>query len=243
MGKRRTISFYVCLCTLLLIAGIWLLTHLTEPGYSGYREFLKGSERYEVLFLGNSHMGCAVYPMELWHEQGIVSYNLAGSGNPLPVTYWMLKHALHDANPQVVVIDCYRVRGDKKIDNKERLHVQTDSVPLTMDKIRMVCDLLEKPEDRLEFIWSFAAYHERWQDLGKSDFEKGILTGQGGDDCYRVVPPGKVTEKPEEAVEFSTVGTAYLRGMIEECQSRDIEVLLVYLPFPDIDGGGWQEAF
>lgn len=245
MKKRGMIFLYSSLCMLLFAFGIRFLTNLADPkyGYGKYREFIEDSGRYEVLFFGNSHMGNTVYPMELWHDQGIVSYNMAGSGNPLPVTYWMLKNALHDANPKVVVIDCYRLKGDQKIDNKERLHVQTDPLPLTADKMRMVCDLLEKPEDRLEFIWNFTAYHERWQELSQKDFRSGISTGKGGGGECGVVPPGEMVERPAEAVGFTSTGTEYLCRMIEECQSRDIEVLLTYLPFPDIDGGGWQEAF
>lgn len=243
MKKGRSIFLYSCLGIFLLVFGINFLTQLTDLGYDGYGEFLKDSDKYEVLFLGNSHMGCAVLPMELWHDQGIASYNLASPGNPMPVTYWMMKHALHDADPQVVVIDCYKVLWNQKIDNKELLHAQTDSLPLTADKMRMICDLLEKPEDRLEFIWNFAVYHDRWWDLDQADFEKGVYIKQSAGDRYKVAPPGEIAEKPDEKVEFSTVGTAYLRSMIEECQSRDIEVLLVYLPFPDIDGEGWQEAF
>lgn len=243
MRKKAKFLFYGCLCAVLLASGLLLLTGLIDPGYgdSAYREFREDSERYEVLFFGNSHMGCAVYPMELWRDFGIVSYNMAGSGNPLPATYWMMKSALQYADPKVVVIDCYKLKHDEKIDNKERLHVQTDPMPFSVDKVRMVCDLLEKPEDRLEFFWSFSAYHERWQELEQQDFTTGIRTNRGGSGGYEVAPPGKRMERPAETVGFTSVGTAYLRRMIEECQGRGIEVVLVYLPFPAAEGD-WQEA-
>lgn len=243
MRKGKMMIFYGCLGAALLASGIFLLTKLTDPGYgdAGYRDFKEDSGRYEALFLGNSHMGCAVYPMELWRDQGIASYNMAGSGNPLPATYWVMRNALHDVTPKVVVIDCYRLSLDKKIDNKERLHIQTDPLPLRADKVRMVCDLLEKPEDRLEFIWSFPAYHGRWQELEQTDFEKKTAIGKGGAGNYDVAPPGEMAARPVEPVGFVSAGTEYLRGMIEECQSRNIEVLLIYLPFPASEAD-WQEA-
>lgn len=241
--KRKKMVFHVCFCMLLLAFGMRLLMNLTDPGYgdNAYKEFRENDGRYEVLFFGNSHMGCAVYPMELWRDFGIVSYNMAGSGNPLPATYWMMKNALHYANPKVVVIDCYRLSYDKMIDNKERLHIQTDPMPLTTDKVRMIWDLLEDPEDRLEFIWNFASYHERWQELEQTDFEKNHSATKGGGGGYDVMPPGKMAERPAETVDFTSVGTSYLRGMIEECQGRGIEVLLIYLPFPASEAD-WQEA-
>ena len=38
--------------------------------------------------------------------------------------------------------------------------------------------------------------------------------------------------RPEKTVEVDSVGVEYLRRMIEECQNRNIEVMLTYLPFP-----------
>lgn len=241
-AKKWRKGFYGCLCAVLLLFGMWFLANLTDPGYgsSEYREYLKDRGRYEVLLLGNSHMG-QVNPMELWNDQGIVSYNLWNRANRLPTTYWRLENALQDENPKVVVIDCFLLKCDKEV-FKGPLHIQADSMPLTVNKIRMINDLLEKPEDRLEFIWPFAAYHERWQHLDQTDFETGISLikgGWGGNNL--AASPRTMAKKPSEAVKFTSEGTEYLCRMIEECQSRDIEVLLTYLPFP-VSEDEWQEA-
>lgn len=245
MGKRGKIFFYSFLCVAFFVMGICFLTNLTDPkyGYGRHSEFMKYSEKCEVLFFGNSHMGCAAYPMELWRDWGITSFNMAGAGNPMPSSYWMMKNALHNASPKVIVIDCYRLRYNTMIDvNKGTLHTQTDPLPLTADKMRMICDLLESPNDRLEFAWSFAVYHERWQELNRIDFEPEIGVAKSRyTGFYDVAPPIEMAERPAETVAFTSKGTEYLRRMIEECQSRGIEVLLVYLPFPALEEE-WQEA-
>ena len=75
---------------------------------------MEDSHRMDVLFFGNSHMGNAVYPMELWRNQGIVSYNLAGFGHRIASTYWVMKNALDEAQPKLVVIDCHSLYFDRR---------------------------------------------------------------------------------------------------------------------------------
>ena len=45
-----------------------------------------------------------------------------------------------------------------------------DSLPLSVTKIQAVWDLLP-PGDRMEFLFDFSMYHERWSVLGQGDFE------------------------------------------------------------------------
>ena len=42
-----------------------------------YYDFYQQEQDFDVLFLGTSHVLNAVYPMELWRDYGIVSYNMA----------------------------------------------------------------------------------------------------------------------------------------------------------------------
>lgn len=39
--------------------------------------FFNQPKDYDVLFFGTSHVRYGIYPMELWEEYGITSYNLA----------------------------------------------------------------------------------------------------------------------------------------------------------------------
>ncbi len=241
-GRAKKIT-WACIGAGLFAVGLCFVTRLTDPGYaySKNKEFIEDSQRYDVLFFGNSHMANGVYPMELWHDQGIVSYNLAGFGHRIPSTYWVMENALDYASPQLVVMDCHSLSFMEKMGSKEMLHAQTDTIPFGAKKWRMICDLVEKPQDRLEFIWNFAAYHDRWWDLDRADFEKNFNVQKGAEIAIDVVPPDEMAQKSVKADNLETVGTAYLRRMIEECQSRDIEILLTYLPFPASEKE-WQEA-
>ncbi len=243
MGKRAKGLFWGGVAVFLFAAGIRLLTKLSDPGYaySKNRDFIEHSDSYDVLFFGNSHMANGVFPMELWNDYGIVSYNLAGFGLPMPAIYWVMKNALDESEPALVIIDCYNLASEEKAGRKEMLHAQTDHLPLSFHKIQMINDLIEEPGERLEFIWNFAAYHDRWWDLDQADFEGKVNVQKGAEIAFDVVSPNKMAQRPEKAVEVDSVGVEYLRRMIEECQNRNIEVMLTYLPFPASEED-WEEA-
>ena len=101
MKKRAIKIFWAGMAVLLFAAGIYFLTKLMNPGdaYEKNEEFVEDGEMYDILFLGNSHMTNSVYPMELWHDYGMVSYNLAGYANRLPITYWIMEYALECSTP------------------------------------------------------------------------------------------------------------------------------------------------
>ena len=105
-----------CAVTLLLTA--WLLFALTEltenkDSDNKYSDFFRDRE-YDVLFFGTSNVIDDVFPMELWKEYGIVSYNCGGTSNQLATTYWVMENALDYVTPKVVVIDCLHLSEDRK---------------------------------------------------------------------------------------------------------------------------------
>ena len=69
----------------------WLagLTQRKDSDFQ-YGPFFQQKEPFDVLFFGSSHILYGAYPMELWEDYGIVSYNLGGHGVHIPTTYWVM---------------------------------------------------------------------------------------------------------------------------------------------------------
>ena len=82
-------------------------------------------------------------------------------------------------------------------------------------------------------MWNYSVYHTRWNELTEDDFAVSYTKEKGAESRIAVATPNEILSVPaDNKMEGETVGTEYLRIMMEDCQGREIEVLLVYLPFP-----------
>lgn len=250
---RRKLKIIVsCIITLsLTVCILSYLSDLMERKASDvkYKDFFEQEEDFDVLFMGSSHVINGVFPMELWNDYGIVSYNWGGHGNHLATTYWVMENALEYTNPKVMVIDCSLLSSDTKCsDTFSNVHLSLDAFPLSMTKIKSIWDLLDdpamdraietgaipvgdEPRTKIGLLWNYSVYHSRWAELGQSDFILDQAFEKGAESRIAVTR-GKLNKIPsDQKMDPGSSGEQYLRKMIEDCQERDIEVLLTYLPF------------
>lgn len=197
-----------------------------------YSDFWEQPEEYDVWFMGTSHIYFAIRPMELWNQYGIRSYDLAASNSQMPQTYWTLLCALQYSEPEIIVLDTYKLHWDTKHQQDRVPHIGIDSIPFSILKLRGICDIFESWEERFEYICKFSIYHNRWEELEESDFNfepeytKGSQFKDKIIDCSDFEPISK-----EDMSDTDTIGFRYLRKIIEECQNRGIELILTDIPF------------
>ena len=242
MRAVKGIMFFV-----LLFAAVCFASRVLEYKVSGKRikPFLENAESYDVVFLGNSHAIYGIYPMELWRDYGIASYNLSSFGNTMAVTYWTARLAFETAQPRLVVIDVDEIaRAEKTSKSNGDLHIALDAYPLTLTKVNAIEDLMSSPEEinddgnhyadiRWEYYFKLAKYHSRFAELTEEDFfpEREIL--RGAMMMIDVADPVDYDIIDERQVwDQGGWGYEYLRMLIELCQSRGIDVLLTHVPFP-----------
>ena len=140
-----------------------------------YKPFFDHAKDMDALFIGTSHVLNGVFPMELWNDYGITSYNFGGHGNEIATTYWVLMNALDYVTPKVVVVDCFKLISAKKSHSQfEYLHVSLDAFPLSWTKVKTAFDLLDDPgmdvlleqkdlalnekHTKLGLIWDYSVY-------------------------------------------------------------------------------------
>lgn len=247
--KRKLKIICSCIATIcLLIVSLQYLTDLMELKDSDFKylPFLEQNEDFDVLFMGTSHVLNGIYPMELWNDYGIVSYNMGGHANQLATTYWVLENALEQTSPKLVVIDCFELDVNVKSSSLFSYgHFSFDAFPLNDTKLSAVRDLLDDPQMKqiqgeeekertgMELLWNYPVYHMRWSELTERDFAVPSTKEKGAEFRLGVAMPDEMVKIPAESkLEGETVGTEYLRKMIEDCQNRDIEVLLMFVPYP-----------
>lgn len=199
-----------------------------------FSRFWEGGKEYNVLFLGTSHVYAGISVMDLWKDYGITSYNLGASKSYMPQTYWTMRCAFQYCTPSVVVIDTYHIQQSEKFSTEETalIHSGFDSIPFSPEKIRAVFDLFSTKEDRIEYLFPFYIYHNRWEELNSLDFEfaPDALNGSRMNSTvedhsnYRLIPES-------DAARADTIGYEYLEKCITECKQRGIEVVLTGIPF------------
>ena len=232
----RRISATVCFALLFIII-VAKISDIFERkySYSKYYDFYQQKQDFDVLFLGTSHVLNAVYPMELWRDHGIISYNLANHSENICTNYWQLRNALDHTKPKAVVIDLYAVDGDGKV-NDRYLHNFTDEVPFSLTKIKLVQDLLE-PEKRPEYLFNFSLYHSRWEELGLEDLKPSTGLEKGAelrDDIAVNEPPTLIPK--EEYDPTDRLNKQYLQKIIDLCKEQNIAIVLMYLPYTMPEG-------
>ena len=225
-------------------AGVWLLALVVcllgldramrrEDSDLKYSAFYAENQPIDVYFLGTSHVIDGVYPMELWRDYGIVSYNLGNSAETMEATYWTLRLALQKNKPKVAVVDVgYVDRAQSISANLPLSHTYLDSVPLSVEKLRAIWSLF--PEgSRAEFVFPLAVHHTRWE-----EFLDGVQKTTDCVPCMRgaELHTGRIAaesfQRTLERDETDTPGKQALRRIIELCRDEGIEVELIGLPYP-----------
>lgn len=251
---KKTLKI-LCSCIITICLTLFLLGKLTtlmerKSSVSKYQDFYEQDAPFDVLFMGASHVINGIFPLELWHDYGIVSYNFGGHANQMATNYWVMKNALNLEKPKLMVMDCATLEFNIKAAHTfDLVHLSLDAFPLSKEKIQTAFDLTndpfmeeriaeghegtEVPRTKLELIWDYSLYHSRWTELTKEDFVPTPNEEKGAESRIQVAQVGEIVQiDRSQKLEEETVGMEYLRKIIEECQSQNIDILLLYIPFP-----------
>ena len=235
---KTIINCIIFLIVFALVMGYIAYVCKRKNSNEKYDDFFSQEEDFDVLFFGSSRVLNGIYPMELWEDYGMVSYNFGGHGNYIPVSYWVWKNSMDYNKPKLVVIDATFIQENKPYrENTQQVHLSVDSFPLTKTKYDMVEDLFGDPDsdfydNRYEFLFPFGSYHDRWNELTSDDFVVNDSPEKGAEmriDVAKMVKADWLKEEDPWLEE--TLAKKYLRQWIKECKEQDIEVLLVQLPY------------
>lgn len=234
----KVIQPIIILCLLCLLVWATAFVLRRNESYAKNHDFYSDETDCDVFFLGSSHTVMGVLPMELWNEYGITSYNLANNGQWCAGDYWVLRNALDERTPQLVVLDAYAVFADEKHaeGHMDYLHESFDPIPFSLTKLEAIRDTFAE-ENQAEFIFPFTTYHNRWEYIDSSYFERTPSYQKGAYENASTELPFVLPYDENELIPISqsneteTISKTYLRRSIELCQERGIPVLLTVTPF------------
>jgi len=240
-NTARILVFFVLLVCLL--SGLSkLLEH--KDSTIKIKPFLDNAKDYDVLFFGDSQMLNSVMPLELYHNYGITSYNLASDNCHVPMTYWKMLNAFDYMTPKLVVLTIMGCNVPELTSESEWLHVAFDGFPMTLTKAKAILELTDQEGElqsglsfsdvRQELFFPLRKYHSRWSSLTIEDLNPAYNTQKGTFFHVHVSDPdveSKLVAREEYAPEDGN-GYIYIRRIIEECQNRNIPIVLIQPPYP-----------
>lgn len=229
---------------IILIICLEIVNNITKRKYSYEKtaDFFNQDENFDVLFFGSSHTIDGIFPMELWNDYGIVSYNLGNYSERIVTTYYNMLLALKYTEPKLVVIDACLASSTEKIrnDKKEHLYNMLDSYPISYTKYEAIKDLFNNEnvlDNEINFLFNFSLYHSRWNELTKEDFINDNNKAKGAETMISISTPNEMSNfnNVNTYSGKETINMEYLRKIITYCQENEIEVLITYLPYPATD--------
>ena len=203
-----------------------------------YSQFFAAETNFDVIFMGTSHTYNTILPQELWNRHGIASYNWGQSNCTVPIDYYVLQMLCGYTDPQLVVIDLYGLaeyadigNGKYRTDARDQQRVQFDVFPLSRLKIEAVTDIFDDYEDRWDFLFPLAIYHNRWTEIRKDNFSPRDIPQKGAAFVLGVQETDYKEPSPGTPYPLDFAGMDYLENIISFCRERGIEMLFTYLPF------------
>ena len=158
-------------------------------------------DTFDVTFLGSSFGMYAIYPMELYRDFGIASYNLCTGNQSIEASYYLARESIEKDHPSLIVMDCNMAWIGQETMQAEYIHYITDTMPyLSGNRLEIIRSLSEEGEDQLPLLFPLVAYHSRWQELTYEDFlpqAKELVYGCKVQGRVEVAKPFKEPKKVE----------------------------------------------
>lgn len=167
---------------------------------------------YDVVLMGSSHMDSSINPNVLWNQYGITSFNYGTGGQPIDVTYYLLKDVLKKHKNPIVVLDLYYLGLTEQFGQEAYIRYVLDNMKFSVNKIEAIVNSTPKNQ-WLSYLFPLIKYHNRWKELEEKDFnydtsttyyQKGFGAGREvyGKDTLSDIKETKTAELPAKTQEY-----------------------------------------
>ncbi|MBR3691164.1 MAG: hypothetical protein IKL89_00495 [Clostridia bacterium] len=228
----RMTAFALLFCLLLYGADRLLVDRSAAARTESF--YAEPKDSLDVLFVGSSRIMCGIYPLLLWEQYGMTSFDCAGSAQVIAQSYFQLKDALNFQSPRLVVVDVSTVANGNVYTGVESfVHTQLDHMRSPLVRLEAIFTLLPR-EKRLEYCLPLVKYHSRWSEIRREDFDRAPDTSRGavvylGHSEKEDVPPPELIPRAEMG-SLADIPRTYLEKIVALCAEKGAEVLFVNLP-------------
>ncbi len=259
--KRCITTFQVLLAGILFLAGIKMLNHLywQEEDWERilFHNFYEQKENIDNIYLGSSHVFCALDPEILDQRNGKNNFNMATSGQSLMGSYYLLREADRHNKIEKVYLELYYTcstggQGDYR--SKESVQISwrtTDYMKASLLKLDALLHMNPK-EYYIDALMPFVRYREHLTEAAW--IQDRIDHKRTGNYKNYIYVDGTIEYRDKgyyaTAREFTNLLCArernpkemyltkdaedYLRKIIEYCRKKEIPIVLYSNPMYEI---------
>ena len=229
---KSIILFLIISCILYSIAPI-----LVKPWYHAKMNqgLYNTDEYFDVVLLGSSHMNGLIDPDVLSEKCNLNAFNYGSGGQPINVTYYLLKEILNNHEcPKLVVLDVYYLGLLNEYGEDSYIRYVLDNFKFSKNKIDAINNCVPFNE-RISYIFPIFKYHNRWNQLTESDyilnsdFDTSINGFEAGDDQYGLDLASNQYSSDIGEIPYSS--EQYLLKIIELSKEYNFQLIFVNAPY------------
>jgi len=227
------------LFVLILVHILFMVGRFLEPKSGGMwcqNMYALDDNSVDVMFFGSSNIYSNINPAILYEKEGIASYIMAGSSQPIWNSYYYMREAYKTQHPKLVVIDMKSLHLSSDYTNLSDAYMQVKGLRPSINKWEAIKSSSER--DALSLLFGYPVYHTRWR-------ENEALFGEKPDNKYGAMEMGYFPvyvnyqsfpldyhpDVSENVIAMTEKNETYLRKMIELAQNEGSSVLLLKTPY------------
>ncbi len=234
----------IVMIVVLVFARYCKLANYAKDAFYEFNNFVD-KNLIDVLCVGSSHMYCHINPVQMFDDYGIAAFDLGAGSQAVPFSYYYLEEAFKTQKPSLVILDTYMMIS---ADEAEKEDAQGNFINMKISYTKYkALQSIDGLEGRTDILFNFPIMHNRYDSINylSYDLEEGSSSTYLGYRYGTEVQPYEM-ENVADISSVTEVGTVserketYLRKCIELCQEKNIDIVLVNSPFPEINEDSQQ---
>lgn len=198
-------------------------------------EFYREKTDQDILFFGSSTVYNAISPVWLYENYGYTSYVRANASQTLWQSYYLLKDALYDHQPKLVMVDMSFMKYGEEFVEEASNRKAIDGMRLSKSKYDCIRASMWEGEQPITYLFPVFRFHSRWKELTKEDFLYAIkapdVTYNGFIMQFDIPDEQVIYDKePQESYDFPAKAWEYLGRICELCREEKIPLVLMKTP-------------
>ena len=222
------VILFLTLTSFIFLKIEYILTYKdsTDQPYSYYND----KSQLDIVFIGTSQLFNSIIPVQLWNDFGITSYNRAKDAQFYKVSYYLIKEAIEEKKPKIIVMDVLYLLHLQDLANGSK---QINRLKFSLNRYQGFKDIY--PNENIVNLFSYNYYHSRWKLLQYYDFNTTLENVFFG---YAVLPRifninskpelSNKNNTPEKILKNDTI--LYAKKIVELCKKNNTEIIFVRIP-------------